>query len=74
MSICILEKIKDLVPQGAIDEMTKLVLVNAIYFKGNWEMKFPKEDTRDGQFKLSKVRFHALFKIFVTVMMKSEGL
>ncbi|XDV39595.1 hypothetical protein PO909_008813 [Leuciscus waleckii] len=48
------EKIKDLVPQGAIDGMTKLVLVNAIYFKGNWEKKFPKEATRDGQFKLSK--------------------
>ncbi|KAK7146733.1 hypothetical protein R3I94_009541 [Phoxinus phoxinus] len=48
------EKIKDLVPQGAIDAMTKLVLVNAIYFKGNWEEKFPKEATRDGQFKLNK--------------------
>ncbi|CAM4696605.1 unnamed protein product [Leuciscus chuanchicus] len=48
------EKIKDLVPQGAIDGMTKLVLVNAIYFKGNWENKFPKEATRDGQFKLNK--------------------
>ncbi|XP_056099242.1 leukocyte elastase inhibitor-like isoform X1 [Rhinichthys klamathensis goyatoka] len=48
------EKIKDLMPQGAIDEMTKLVLVNAIYFKGNWEKKFPKEATSDGQFKLNK--------------------
>ncbi|XP_056089936.1 serpin peptidase inhibitor, clade B (ovalbumin), member 1, like 4 [Rhinichthys klamathensis goyatoka] len=50
------EKIKDLVPQGAIDGMTKLVLVNAIYFKGNWEKKFPKEATKDGQFKLNKNR------------------
>uniref|UniRef100_A0A8C2E9V1 Serpin B6 n=1 Tax=Cyprinus carpio TaxID=7962 RepID=A0A8C2E9V1_CYPCA len=48
------EKIKDLLPQGSIGEMTKLVLVNAIYFKGNWEKKFPKEATRDGQFKLNK--------------------
>ncbi|KAK7146736.1 hypothetical protein R3I94_009544 [Phoxinus phoxinus] len=48
------DKIKDLVPQGAINAMTKLVLVNAIYFKGNWEEKFPKEATRDGQFKLNK--------------------
>uniref|UniRef100_A0A8C2H3X1 Serpin B6 n=1 Tax=Cyprinus carpio TaxID=7962 RepID=A0A8C2H3X1_CYPCA len=49
-------KIKDLLPQGAIDEMTRLVLVNAIYFKGNWEKKFPKDATRDGQFKLNKTQ------------------
>ncbi len=56
-SIFFSEKIKDLLPQGSIDEMTKLVLVNAIYFKGNWEEKFLKSDTRDGEFKLNKVRF-----------------
>ncbi|XP_056330713.1 leukocyte elastase inhibitor-like [Danio aesculapii] len=46
------EKIKDLLPSGAIDELTRLVLVNAIYFKGNWEAKFPKEATRNGTFRL----------------------
>ncbi|XDV39602.1 hypothetical protein PO909_008819, partial [Leuciscus waleckii] len=50
------EKIKDLVPKGVIDGMTKLVLVNAIYFKGDWEKKFKKEATRDGQFKLNKIQ------------------
>ncbi|XP_067253689.1 leukocyte elastase inhibitor-like isoform X2 [Chanodichthys erythropterus] len=50
------EKIKDLLPKGIVDEMTRLVLVNAIYFKGNWEKKFPKEATRDGQFKLNKIQ------------------
>uniref|UniRef100_A0A672KYP3 Serpin B6 n=1 Tax=Sinocyclocheilus grahami TaxID=75366 RepID=A0A672KYP3_SINGR len=56
MSISISEKIKDLLPQGSIDSMTRLVLVNAIYFKGNWEKKFPKDATRDGQFKLNKTQ------------------
>ncbi|XP_073703205.1 leukocyte elastase inhibitor-like [Garra rufa] len=49
-------KIKDLLPQGSIDGMTKLVLVNAIYFKANWEKKFSKEATNDGQFRLSKTQ------------------
>uniref|UniRef100_A0A8C1TAE1 Serpin B6 n=1 Tax=Cyprinus carpio TaxID=7962 RepID=A0A8C1TAE1_CYPCA len=49
-------KIKDLLPQGTIDLLTRLVLVNAIYFKGNWLVKFPKEATRDGQFNLNKYR------------------
>ncbi|XP_052473828.1 leukocyte elastase inhibitor isoform X13 [Carassius gibelio] len=50
------EKIKNLLPQGSVNDATKLVLVNAIYFKGNWEKKFPKEATRDGQFKLNKAQ------------------
>ncbi|XP_026083774.1 leukocyte elastase inhibitor-like [Carassius auratus] len=49
-------KIKDLLQKGDIDGLTKLVLVNAIYFKGNWEKQFPKADTRDGQFKLNKAQ------------------
>ncbi len=31
-----MDKIKDLIPEGAIDQMTRLVLANAIYFKGSW--------------------------------------
>ncbi|XP_067303937.1 leukocyte elastase inhibitor-like [Pseudorasbora parva] len=50
------EKIKDLLPPGGVNELTKLVLVNAIYFKANWEKQFRKEATRDGQFKLNKTR------------------
>uniref|UniRef100_A0A671K3H3 Serpin B6 n=1 Tax=Sinocyclocheilus anshuiensis TaxID=1608454 RepID=A0A671K3H3_9TELE len=67
-------KIKDLVPQGTIDAMTRLVLVNAIYFEGNWEEKFPKDATRDGQFKLNKVRFHLLVDLTVSSEMNSQVL
>ncbi|KAL1006329.1 hypothetical protein UPYG_G00070900 [Umbra pygmaea] len=48
------EKIKDLLPQGIVDELTRLVLVNAIYFKGNWEKKFQETSTRDAQFRVNK--------------------
>nr|XP_055067479.1 leukocyte elastase inhibitor-like isoform X4 [Misgurnus anguillicaudatus] len=47
-------KIKDLLAQGILNDLTRLVLVNAIYFKGNWEKKFPKEATVDQQFKVNK--------------------
>jgi len=30
------DKIKDLISPGVLDAMTRLVLTNAIYFKGNW--------------------------------------
>jgi len=44
------DRIKDLIPQGLIDSMTRLVLVNAIYFKAAWFWKFEEEMTRPGDF------------------------
>ncbi len=46
-------KIKDLVPQGALDSLTRLVLTNAIYFKGLWVKQFDKEDTIEEDFRIS---------------------
>jgi serpin B len=46
------DKIKELVPQSLINEMVRLILVNAIYFKGNWAQKFNKESTRKEPFHL----------------------
>ena len=45
------DKIKDLIPTGYLDETTRLVLTNAIYFKGIWEWEFDKTDTREQDFK-----------------------
>ncbi|XP_069007470.1 leukocyte elastase inhibitor-like isoform X2 [Embiotoca jacksoni] len=47
-------KIKDVLAQDVLDSMTRLVLVNAIYFKGNWNKQFPERATCDAQFRLSK--------------------
>ncbi|KAK7881249.1 hypothetical protein WMY93_029658 [Mugilogobius chulae] len=49
------EKIKDLLAQGVLDSLTKLVLVNAIYFKGKWDKQFNESATRDHDFRLNKV-------------------
>ncbi len=43
-------RIDDLIPQGLIDTLTRLVLVNAVYFKAGWLMPFDPEDTEDGPF------------------------
>ncbi len=61
MWFVITEKIKDLLAEGDVDSLTRLVLVNAIYFKGSWERKFTEEHTREQQFKINKVRFHKGF-------------
>lgn len=34
-------KIKDLIPQGAIDPSTRLVLINTVYFNAAWQTPFP---------------------------------
>lgn len=47
------EKIKNLMPQGSITAMTRLVLTNAIYFKGDWVDPFKKESTKDQPFTLA---------------------
>uniref|UniRef100_M3ZII4 Leukocyte elastase inhibitor n=1 Tax=Xiphophorus maculatus TaxID=8083 RepID=M3ZII4_XIPMA len=47
-------KIKDIVAEGEVDDMTRLVLVNAIYFKAAWDEQFFKFDTAEDQFRLNK--------------------
>ncbi|XP_053470800.1 leukocyte elastase inhibitor isoform X2 [Ictalurus furcatus] len=48
------EKIKNLLEEGTVDNLTRLVLVNAIYFKGSWEKQFDVEATQKRPFKLNK--------------------
>jgi len=45
-------RIEELIPQGAIDALTRLVLTNAIYFNAAWEYPFDEDMTADGPFFL----------------------
>ncbi|HEY55224.1 MAG TPA: serpin family protein [Dehalococcoidia bacterium] len=45
-------RIEDLIPQGLIDALTRLVLTNAIYFNASWQYPFPEDMTENGPFFL----------------------
>lgn len=44
------DKIPDLIPEGTLDALTRLVLVNAVYLDATWASQFDPELTQDGQF------------------------
>src|SRR5262249_26235643 len=46
-------KIRELLKPGVLDVDTRLVLTNAIYFKGDWVSQFKKDRTREAPFFLA---------------------
>ncbi|KAM4628978.1 antithrombin-III [Polymixia lowei] len=49
-------RIQDTLPEGALDSNTILVLVNTIYFKGQWKSKFDKDNVFKSDFHVSDTR------------------
>ena len=45
-------RIKDLIPPGAIDALTRLVLTNTIYFYADWQHQFNADNTSNKPFYL----------------------
>jgi serpin B len=46
------DRIPEIIPTGAVDELTRLVLVNALYFKAPWAAPFEPDATTDEDFHL----------------------
>lgn len=46
-------RIADLIPKDGINDSTKLVITNAIYFKAQWEHQFNSKNTSNGKFTTS---------------------
>ncbi len=45
------DRIRNLLSEGSIDPATRLVITNAIYFKGSWVKKFDERNTTDADFR-----------------------
>ena len=50
------DRIQELLPEGSLDNSTRLVLVNALYFKAGWRYAFPKSATRPAPFHMAPGR------------------
>lgn len=57
------QKIQDLIPSGAINTLTRMVIANAVYFKESWLQQFDPEQTRRRRFMLPSRR-----EMFVDMM------
>ena len=47
------DRVRDLIGEGVLDALTRLVITNAVCFKGEWEAPFKVSDTRPGDFQLA---------------------
>ncbi|XP_026324377.1 serine protease inhibitor 3/4-like isoform X1 [Hyposmocoma kahamanoa] len=60
-------RIKNLLTPDSFDENTRMVLVNALYFKGDWDSKFNPELTQDKPFHVNSTT-----KINIPMMYKED--
>ncbi len=60
-------KIQDLIPDGVISVLTTIILVNAVYFKGDWQEKFDSKHTMKSPFFLNKTE-----KVEVDLMFRED--
>ena len=69
-------KIQNLLPEGSVDTNTRMALVNAIYFKADWQVPFNASSTSDAPFFLldgSQVTVKTMHQTLSFPYLKGEG-
>lgn len=69
-------KIKEIIAPGVLNDLTRLVLTNAIYFKGKWATQFEKKNTKEAPFILAdgkKVNIPMMYQKSDFRYMEKEG-
>ena len=70
------KKIQNLLPEGSVTTDTRMALVNAIYFKADWQVPFNASSTNDGPFYLldgSQVTVKMMHQLMSFPYIKGEG-
>lgn len=65
-------KIRQLIRKDNIDELTRMVLVNAIYFNADWQQQFDPEKTRKNDFKTPDGKIKTNFMSMKSELLFSE--
>jgi serpin B len=60
--------IDELFPENSFSDLTRLVITNAIYFKGDWEDEFDEEETTESDFHINSDE-----TVQVEMMQKRDG-
>jgi len=64
------DKIKDIIPPDLPSYNTRMILVNAIYFKGLWATPFNRKLTKDAPFHVSAEKFVSVLTMHVRTKLK----